>query len=171
MLEPEVVRQVRQLAGHGWGSRRISRELGVARNTIKRYLRGGEAAERQERPRARLLGPALRAEALRLFETEAQGNAVVVRDLLAERGVRVTGRTVQRLLRARRQPERPAKALVGREAGRSETERAGQAQKSPDSLGFPSCLPALQESRNWPATATRGRCPGSSSFPSKELSE
>ena len=103
MLEPEVVRQVRQLAEHGWGSRRISRELGVARNTVKRYLRDGAAAERQERPRARLLGPALRAEALRLFETEAQGNAVVVRDLLRERGVRVTARTVQRLLRARRQ--------------------------------------------------------------------
>lgn len=103
MLEPEVVRHVRELRERGWGSRRIAQELEISRNTVRRYLRGGARAEVQERPRARLIGPALRAEALRLFDGEAQGNAVVVRDLLELRGISVTARTVQRLLRARRQ--------------------------------------------------------------------
>ena len=46
MLEPKIVRQIRELATQGWGSRRIAGELGVARNTVRRYLRGGGEAER-----------------------------------------------------------------------------------------------------------------------------
>lgn len=40
MVEPEVVQQMRQLAKLGWGSKRISRTLGIARNTVKPFLRG-----------------------------------------------------------------------------------------------------------------------------------
>ncbi len=43
-----------RLHAQGWGSRRIARELGVSRNTVKRYVRaggylpyGGPAAERR----------------------------------------------------------------------------------------------------------------------------
>ena len=50
MVEPEVVREMRELAAKGWGAKRIARELGLARNTVRRYLRGGPAAEVQERP-------------------------------------------------------------------------------------------------------------------------
>jgi orotate phosphoribosyltransferase-like protein len=67
MLEPEVVRHVRQLRERGWGSRRIARELEISSNTVRRYLRAGARAEVQEQPRARLLGAALREEALCLI--------------------------------------------------------------------------------------------------------
>lgn len=103
MVEPEVVRQIRALVQKGWGAKRIAAELGVARNTVRRYVRGGEGAERQIRPKARRLDEATRAEVVGLFETAAEGNAVVVRDLLADRGTDVTARTVQRLVQARRQ--------------------------------------------------------------------
>ena len=55
---------------------------------MRRYLRGGEAAEVQRRPGARRLDEATAALAVELFETTAEGNAVVVADLLAEAGFR-----------------------------------------------------------------------------------
>ena len=66
MVEPELIRQARGLRGRGWGLRRIARELGLARNTVKRYLRGGEAAEVQPRPRAWRLDDENRALAVEL---------------------------------------------------------------------------------------------------------
>ena len=53
MVEAEIVRAIRDLHALGWGSKRISRELGIARNSVKRYLRGGPDAEIQVRPNAR----------------------------------------------------------------------------------------------------------------------
>ena len=103
MVEPEIIRQVRALAEGGWGSKRIARELGIARNTVKRYLRGGHQAERQQRPGAWALSAAARAAAVQLFETTAEGNAVVVADLLQEQGIDASVRTVQRALASRRQ--------------------------------------------------------------------
>src|SRR5438067_13015135 len=89
MVEPEIVRQIRGLFALKWSVRRIARELSVNRNTVRRYLRGGDIAEIQLRPGARRLTDELRAEAVQLFDTTAEGNAVVVRQLLAERGVNV----------------------------------------------------------------------------------
>jgi transposase len=102
MVEAEAVREMRELAGKGWGAKRIARELGLARNTVRRYLRGGPAAEVQERPTARCLDEAARAEALALFDGAADRNAVVVADILAQRGVDASIRTVQRVLSGRR---------------------------------------------------------------------
>ncbi|HEY3546753.1 MAG TPA: DDE-type integrase/transposase/recombinase, partial [Propionicimonas sp.] len=102
MVEPEVVQHMRQLVKLGWGSKRISRTLGIARNTVKRYQREGWAAERQVRPKARRLGAAASAEAVSLFEGAAEGNAVVVQQLLAETGVEASVRTVQRAVAERR---------------------------------------------------------------------
>ncbi len=102
MVEAEAVREMRELAAKGWGAKRIARELGLARNTVRRYLRGGMAAEVQERPRARCLDEAARAEALALFDGVADRNAVVVADVLAQRGVDASIRTVQRVLAVRR---------------------------------------------------------------------
>jgi len=84
MVAAEVVRQMAQLAQLGWGAKRIARELGVARNTVRRYLRGARA-EVQEHLAARRLDEAARAEALRLYDGEAEGNAVVVRGCCASR--------------------------------------------------------------------------------------
>src|SRR6185436_15920648 len=101
MVEQEVVRQMRALREAGWGSKRIARELGVARNTVRRYLRGGKAAEHQVRPSARELNEAHAKLAAELWDGPAERNAVVVRALLAERGVDAGVRTVQRALQAR----------------------------------------------------------------------
>ncbi len=102
MVEAEAVREMRDLASRGWGAKRIARELGLARNTVRRYLRGGSAAELQQHPSQQRLDPARRAEAVALFEGEAEGNAVVVAQLLAERGVEASVRTVQRVVARRR---------------------------------------------------------------------
>jgi transposase len=102
MIEPDSIRQLRQLHAQGWGSKRIARELGIARNTVKRYLHGGAAAEKRERPAARKLDQAGEALAVALFEREAEGNAVVVAELLRGRGYDVALRTVQKVVAARR---------------------------------------------------------------------
>ena len=102
MVEPELVRQIRGLAAQGWGTKRIARELEVSRNTVRRYLRGGEQAVIQRRPGARKLDQAMVARAVELFDTTAEGNAVVVADLLTEAGTTASIRTVQRAVSARR---------------------------------------------------------------------
>lgn len=114
MVDPEIVRQIRSLTAYGWGARRIGRELGVARGTVRRYLRAGEAAEMQQRPSRRRLDEASSALAVKLFDTTAEGNAVVVKQLLAERGVDVDVRVVQRLLRPHRQQKRAAEIATVR---------------------------------------------------------
>jgi hypothetical protein len=64
MVGPEVVQQLRQVAQLGWGSKRIGRTLGIARNTVKRFLRGGAEAEVQVRPKARRLDAVASAKAV-----------------------------------------------------------------------------------------------------------
>ena len=41
MLEPEAVSAILRLSELGWGSKRISRELGISRNTVKEYVAAG----------------------------------------------------------------------------------------------------------------------------------
>jgi len=114
MLAPEIVRQIRDLAGLEWGAKRIAAEIGVARDTVRRYLRGGPAAEIQRRPGAWTVDEATRALAVELLDGPAQGNAVVVRRLLADRGVAVPLRTLQRLLMPHRQARRSAEVATVR---------------------------------------------------------
>src|SRR5437764_10089609 len=114
MLAPEIVRQIRELAGLKWGAKRIAAETGVARGTVKRYLRGGAAAEEQRRPAARRLDADARALAVKLLDGPAQGNGVVVRRLLAERDVSVSLRTLQRVLTPHRQARRAAEVATVR---------------------------------------------------------
>lgn len=102
MVEAEAVRQMRDLAAKGWGAKRIARELGLARNTVRRYLRGGAEAEVQRHPSQQRLDEVRRGEAVALFEGEAEGNAVVVAQLLAARGIQASVRTVQRAVAGRR---------------------------------------------------------------------
>lgn len=111
VVEAEVVRKLRQLAELGWGAKAIARELGISRNTARRYLRVGTAAETQLRPGARCLDEAARVEAERLFVGAAEGNAVVVTSMLAEADVHASVRTVQRAVQHRRRAER-AKQLA-----------------------------------------------------------
>ena len=106
LVEPEVVRQMRELAVSGWGAKRIAGELGIARNTVRRYLRGGAAAQVQVRPSARLLDDDARAKARELLDGAAEGNAVVVARLLGAGGVEASVRTVQRAVEDHRRGQR-----------------------------------------------------------------
>src|SRR5581483_11861953 len=101
MVEPEVVRQMRLLHEAGWGAKRIASEVGVARNTVRRYLRN-PLADVQVRPSRRVLGDDERSQARELFVGAAGGNAVVIRQLLADRGHEASVRSVQRAVEAQR---------------------------------------------------------------------
>jgi DNA-binding NarL/FixJ family response regulator len=44
MVEPEAVTTLLRLRALGWGSKRIARELGLSRGTVKRYVEAGARA-------------------------------------------------------------------------------------------------------------------------------
>lgn len=107
VVEGEMVTAIRELTSRGWGAKAIAAELAVARNTVRRYQRGALAGM-QVRPSARRLSVEDQATAQALFQREAEGNAVVVQQLLAERGCAVSVRTVQRAVAPVRQAQRAA---------------------------------------------------------------
>lgn len=96
MEEPEEVAVMLRLHQKGWGSKRIARELGVSRNTVRRYVRAGGYVPYG--------GPGGRSKILdghQRWLTEQfhrhGGNADVVRqELEKEQGIRVSLRTVER---------------------------------------------------------------------------
>lgn len=106
MIEPEVVAQIRTLSELGWGTRRIAEELGIDRKSVRRYREG--VVKVRVRARARCLDEGGVAAARELFAEAAGGNAVVVRDMLEERGYEVSERTVQRLVAPTRRELRAA---------------------------------------------------------------
>jgi len=80
MVDPEEVRQMRELGARGWGLKSIARELGISKNTVRRYLRRGIEAEKQVRPSARCLDDAQRKLAIELLGGAADGNAEPVNE-------------------------------------------------------------------------------------------
>ena len=108
VIEGEVVTAIRTLAGRGVGKKAIAREVGVAVNTVRRYLREPIAAGYQVRPAARRLTDERRAEARTLYEGPAAGNAVVAQRLLAERGCAISVRTLERAVADIRRAQRVA---------------------------------------------------------------
>src|SRR5262245_47946619 len=94
VIDGDIVTAIRDLASCGVGSKTIAKQLGVARNTVRRYRRQPVAAGIQVRPAARKLSAADRQTARELYAGAAAGNAVVVQRLLAEHGVIVTARTI-----------------------------------------------------------------------------
>lgn len=102
MVEPEDVAVMLRLSEQGVGAREIGRRLGVSRNTVRRYLRaGGWVPYRQPSRRKALDGE----EAwLRQRFLQHGGNAEVVRqELLSEKGISVSLRTVERAVAPHRQ--------------------------------------------------------------------
>lgn len=114
MIEVDVVQQIRTLRRLGWSVKRTARELGLSRNSVRKYRDEAVAVGAQLRPSARALTEEQVEHAVALFETTAAGNAVVVRDLLAEESVDVSLRTVQRHLSPVRQARRAAEAATTR---------------------------------------------------------
>lgn len=114
MIEADAVRQLRELHALGWGIKRIARELGIHRDTVRRYVRQGPSAEIQQRPNARCLDAAGVARAHALLAGEAEGNAVVVRAMLRAEGYDASERTVQRVLQPSRREARAAQLATVR---------------------------------------------------------
>ena len=110
MLKPAVVDLIRELSGQGLGRKRIARQLGISRNSVRRYLAGATVGF-QQRPAARCLDHDTQQHVRRLFETVAEGNTVVVQQELAEQGICVDIRTLQRAVAPLRQEAR-ARALA-----------------------------------------------------------
>jgi transposase len=95
MLAPQEVHRMLALKALGWGSKRISRELGCSRNTVREYLRQGGWRPMDVANRAGALEPHREWLAERL--RRHRGNADVVRqDLARELGIIASLRTVQR---------------------------------------------------------------------------
>ena len=95
MLAPQEVQKMLALSALGWGAKRIGRELGCSRNTVREYLRQGGWRAMDVSARASALAPHRQWLAERL--RQHRGNADVVRqDLARELGIAVSLRTVQR---------------------------------------------------------------------------
>lgn len=110
MLKPEVVDRIREWAGQGIPVKQIARRLGIARNSVRRYLAGARVGF-QDRPAARRLDEDTQREVERLFGSVAEGNTVVVQQELAAQGIAVELRTLQRAVAPLRQEAR-ARALA-----------------------------------------------------------
>ena len=108
VVEGELVTAIRTLAGRGVGKKTIAREVGVAVNTVRRYLRQPITAGQQVRPAARRLTDDRRGEARTLYEGPAEGNAVVAQRLLAQRGCAMSVRTIERAVADIRRAQRVA---------------------------------------------------------------
>lgn len=108
MIEPDEVRAILELGRRGWGAKRIAKELGFSRNTVRLYLRRGERTGRPVRPKRRRLTEEQRELAVKLLEGVAEGNAVVVQRELRKEGVEASLRTVERAVEGARQARRAA---------------------------------------------------------------
>jgi transposase len=108
VIEGDIVTAIRDLASRGVGSKTIAKQLGIARNTVRRYVRQPLTAGAQVRLAARKLTAVDRQLTRTLYREVAGSNAVVVRRLLAERGVAVSERTVQRAVTDLRREQRAA---------------------------------------------------------------
>ena len=107
VIDGEIVTAIRELADRGWGAKAIARELEIARNTVRRYLRHAGAAGHQIRTPRRLTDDVVR-EVQALYTGDAERNAVVVHRLLREQGRVIGLRTVQRAVAPVRQAQRAA---------------------------------------------------------------
>ena len=148
MLEPEEVSAMLRLKELGWGAKRIARELGISRNTVKDYVAAGGWTPYRQPERKKALGglEGWLRERLRRH----CGNADVIRqELAAEKGIIVSLRTVERAVEPyRRELEAEARATV-----RFETAPGGQM-----------AIPRLaRNSEVRPRSASRGRIPSRAS--------
>jgi len=95
MQTPEDVQAMLKLASLGWGAKRISRELGCSRNTVRSYLRQGGWQPYQSPQRTGKL-TAYQDWLAERFR-QHRGNCDVVRqELQREHGITVSLRTVER---------------------------------------------------------------------------
>ncbi|WP_414476266.1 IS21 family transposase [Microvirga sp. M2] len=112
MLQAEEVAAMLRLHGLGWGAKRLAKEFGCARNTVRRYLRQGGAVVFRK-PVRRTVFDGL-DEWLRERFFRHSGNADVVRqELASEHGIVIGLRSVElRVQRWRRELKAQMRATV-----------------------------------------------------------
>lgn len=123
MLQPEEVAAMVRLHELGWGAKRLSKEFGCSRNTVRRYLRaGGPVSYRQPERRTAFDGL---DDWLRERFFRHGGNADVIRqELASEHGIVIGLRSVElRVRQWRRELKARKRATV-----RFETEPGRQLQ-------------------------------------------
>jgi transposase len=102
MKTPDDVAAMMRLKSLGWGTKRIARELGCSHHTVRGYLAAGGVKPFKSPPRPKLLDG--HDDWLRERFIRHRGNADVVRqDLLSEKGLAVSRRTLQRAVQSYRQ--------------------------------------------------------------------
>ena len=95
MLQPEEVAAMMRLHALGWGAKRLSKEFGCARNTVRRYLRAGGATSFSKPVRKSVFDGL--DEWLRERFFRHGGNADVVRqELASEHGIVIGLRSVEK---------------------------------------------------------------------------
>jgi len=110
MKAPDDVGEMLRLKGCGWGVKRIARHLGCSHHTVKRYLAVGGVASFRSPVRTKALDG--HEDWLRERFVRHRGNADVVRqELMSEKGVELSLRTVERAVAPWRQALR-AEALA-----------------------------------------------------------
>ncbi len=113
MQTPEEVLVMRQLLERGWSRRRIAAELGISRNTLNRYLRLDEWQPYNSTNRSGQLDG--HREWLQQQFEQHHGNAEVVRqELVKQKGIRVSLRTVERAVQAWREALRQSRQATVR---------------------------------------------------------
>jgi len=122
MLGAEAVREIFTLRRLGWGTKRIARELGLARNTVRDWLRAGANRAYSTPSRGAILASHL-AWIRERFRAGVRNGDVIRQELLA-RGVVASLRTVNRALK----PLRRELDLVDRATVRFETPPGKQMQ-------------------------------------------
>lgn len=112
MLQAEEVMAMVRLHQCGWGAKRIAKEFGCARNTVRRYLREGGVINYRGRPRISALDGLDDWLRERFFRHE--GNADVIRqELASEHGIVIGLRSVElRVQRWRRELKAQKRATV-----------------------------------------------------------
>jgi transposase len=102
MKTPDDVSEMLRLKACGWGVKRIARELGCSHHTVKQYVAAGGVKAFKAPTRTKKLDGL--DEWLRERFVRHRGNADVVRqDLLAEKKITVSRRTLQRAVQPYRQ--------------------------------------------------------------------
>ena len=95
MKTPDEVVAIKRLYELGWGTKRIARELGISKNTVKKYLEGDGWIEYRGVGRPALLKQ--HRDWIGDEYRKHRGNAEVVRqELQRQKGIAVSLRTVER---------------------------------------------------------------------------
>lgn len=102
MYPPEMVDQILNLSANGWGKKQIARELGISRNTVKRYLhQKGWAPYKSPKRSNKLKGLSGWIEETFLLH---KGNcAVVLQELGRQHQIKVHLRTIEKAVKPFRQ--------------------------------------------------------------------